>query len=70
MDKDMLEEIRQDEILEAKRDAAEDQHLREDFDYAVEQLGIYEVTEALEEVQKRLSEYGWEVSTKELLGYV
>lgn len=70
MDVDLREEWRQEMLEEERKDRAYEIDMRTDLDYALDQLGAGEISERLEKLQKRLSDYGWEVSYREIYSYL
>ena len=64
---EIKEEMRQDML----RDACEDEHYEKkmysDEQYALDQLGLADVIESIEDLAKQMTEYGHEVSVKDIL---
>ena len=69
---DLKEEMREDMRMEAREEAYIESKCREDFDFAIEQLGLDKDTTVDEfgYMLKTLGEWGYSVSADELLEYM
>ena len=65
------DELREDFIQQMKMDAREEEHYEKkmysDEQYALDQLGLADVIESIEDLAKQMTEYGYEYSVKDVL---
>ena len=64
---DWYEELRMDAHDEARQEALEEYEIRHNLEYALEKLGIYDVHQEIVLLRNRLNEYGYELSTDEVI---
>ena len=64
---DWYEELKQDAYDEAKQEAIEEHEIRNDLEYALDKLGIYDVHQEIVDLRNSLNEYGHEFSTDEVI---
>ena len=64
---DWYEELKQDAYDEAKQEAIEEYEIRNDLEYALEKLGLYDVYSDVIALRNKLNEYGYELSTDEVI---
>jgi hypothetical protein len=61
------DEIRQEMLEDARIDSLIETRMHYDLDFAVEQLDLMEAMEAVEELVKKLNNYGHEISVSDLV---
>ena len=61
------DEIRQEMLEDARIDSLIETRMRYDLDFAVEQLDLWEAMEAVEELVKKLNDYGHEINVSDLV---
>ena len=61
------DEIRQEMLEDARIDSLIETRMRYDLDFAVEQFDLYEAMEAVEELVKKLNDYGHDISVLDLV---
>ena len=63
----MTQEDRDELRQEMLEDALIETRMRYDLDFAVEQLDLWEAMEAVEELVKKLNDYGHEINVSDLV---
>ena len=63
----MTQEDRDELRQEMLEDALIETRMRYDLDFAVEQFDLYEAMEAVEELVKKLNDYGHEINVSDLV---
>jgi hypothetical protein len=71
-DTELYDEWQQEMIDEARQDELFEKHMRNDFDYFLEQSEDYitPINEAIAKFNKYLEHYGWELPTDDLFNLI
>ena len=64
---DWYEELKQDAYDEAKQEAIEEYEIRNDLEYALEKLGLYDIKQDISDLANTLEDYGYCTSYDELI---
>jgi hypothetical protein len=70
MDLDTELDLIQEKQEENARDILHEENMHGDIEYAMEHLGVNDITDTLETMSMLLSNYGHEFSVRELLDYL
>jgi len=63
---DLLQERQEEDA----RDILHEENMHADIEYALEHLGANDIVETLENISTKLSDYGHELSVKDILDYL
>ena len=61
------DELRQEMLEDSYRDECYEQKMYSDLEYAIEQLDLMEAMKTVEELVKKLNNYGHEISVSEIV---
>ena len=70
MTEEEIQELKDEMRREMMEEMYEEQRIRTDLDYALEKLGIADIHQACEELADKLCDYGYDISTYEVIEYL